>query len=85
MQRAASDREYDEFDGRRSYAARGRANVRFYDDMDTPPRLHQLHQTLRDVSSDQLRLEDDLNREIHRRNRSGQMSKNGQYINKLHN
>ena len=52
---------------------RGRAaNVRFYDDMDTPPRLHRVHQSLRDVSSDQLRLEDDLNREIHRRNRSGQ-------------
>ncbi|XP_062407121.1 centrosomal protein of 128 kDa-like isoform X2 [Sardina pilchardus] len=32
--------------------------------------IHGLHQSLRDLRSDQLRLADDVNREIHRRNRS---------------
>jgi len=41
------------------------AAVRFYDDMDT----HQMHQGLRDLSSHQIRVGDDLDKEIDRRNR----------------
>ncbi|ELU12564.1 hypothetical protein CAPTEDRAFT_175473 [Capitella teleta] len=61
--RAASDHEFaDDWQPTRN-------SVRFYDDMDTPPRLHRLHQSVRDVSSEQLRLEDDLQQEILRRHR----------------
>ncbi|XP_076128475.1 centrosomal protein of 128 kDa isoform X2 [Alosa pseudoharengus] len=45
------------------------ATVRFRDSGQAED-IHGLHQSLRDLRSDQLRLTDDVNREIHRRNRS---------------
>lgn len=41
--------------------------MRFADDMNKE--LHGLHQNVRDLSADQLRLEESLNREIDRRDR----------------
>ncbi len=35
--------------------------------MDTGPHLHGLHQSIRDLTSDQLRMGDDINREIEKR------------------
>ncbi|XP_043929970.1 centrosomal protein of 128 kDa [Protopterus annectens] len=46
------------------------ATVRFIDELDPPDQFHSLHQSLRDLSNDQLRLGEDLNTEITRRNRS---------------
>ncbi|XP_075700578.1 centrosomal protein of 128 kDa [Rhinoderma darwinii] len=46
------------------------ASVRFVDEAGDPEQLHSLHQSLRDLSSDQLRLNDDLNRELNHRNRT---------------
>ncbi|XP_063804292.1 centrosomal protein of 128 kDa isoform X2 [Pseudophryne corroboree] len=46
------------------------ASVRFLDEAGNPDQLHSLHQSLRDLSSDQLRLNDDLSRELVRRNRA---------------
>ncbi|XP_075049607.1 centrosomal protein of 128 kDa isoform X2 [Mixophyes fleayi] len=46
------------------------ASVRFVDEAGNPDQLHSLHQSLRDLSSDQLRLNDDLSRELTRRNRT---------------
>ncbi|XP_031437597.1 centrosomal protein of 128 kDa isoform X3 [Clupea harengus] len=45
------------------------ATVRFRDSGQTED-IHGLHQSLRDLRSDQLRMAGDINREIHRRNRS---------------
>ncbi|KAK2187482.1 hypothetical protein NP493_164g03016 [Ridgeia piscesae] len=55
-------------DGRRRRGRSG-STVRFYDDMDADSHVHGLHQDIRDISSEQLRLEDDLSREINRRNK----------------
>ncbi|XP_062974006.1 centrosomal protein of 128 kDa [Elgaria multicarinata webbii] len=49
---------------------RSRSAVRFVDKRDNLGQLHSLHQSLRDVSSEQVRLEDDLSRELSRRNRT---------------
>ncbi|XP_032997660.1 centrosomal protein of 128 kDa isoform X2 [Lacerta agilis] len=49
---------------------RSRSAVRFLDRGDNPDQLHSLHQSLRDLSSEQVRLGDDLNRELSRRNRT---------------
>ncbi|KAM4014181.1 centrosomal protein of 128 kDa isoform 1-T2 [Anomaloglossus baeobatrachus] len=46
------------------------ASVRFAGDTCDPDQIHSLHQSLRDLSSDQLRLTDDLNRELTHRNRT---------------
>ncbi|KAM4690628.1 centrosomal protein of 128 kDa [Rhinophrynus dorsalis] len=46
------------------------ASVRFVDETGHSDPLHTLHQSLRDLSSDQLRLNDDLSRELSRRNRT---------------
>uniref|UniRef100_A0A8C5QZ13 Centrosomal protein 128 n=1 Tax=Leptobrachium leishanense TaxID=445787 RepID=A0A8C5QZ13_9ANUR len=46
------------------------ANVRFLDESNPSNRLHSLHQSLRDLSSDQVRLSDDFSRESSRRNRT---------------
>ncbi|XP_054900104.1 centrosomal protein of 128 kDa-like isoform X2 [Poeciliopsis prolifica] len=46
------------------------AGVRFRDSIRPPDDIHSVHQTLRDLYSDQQRLSDDLDREILRRNRS---------------
>ncbi|CAJ0951050.1 unnamed protein product [Ranitomeya imitator] len=45
------------------------ASVRFAGDTCDPDQLHSLHQSLRDLSSDQLRLNDDLDRELNHRHR----------------
>lgn len=57
-----SDQEYT--DKRKS-----QINVRFFDDMSNGDHVHSLHQSLRDLASGQMRLEDDMNREIDHRNR----------------
>ncbi|XP_073443156.1 centrosomal protein of 128 kDa isoform X2 [Dendrobates tinctorius] len=46
------------------------ASVRFAVDTCDPDQLHSLHQSLRDLSSDQLRLNDDLDRELSHRHRT---------------
>uniref|UniRef100_A0A3Q2SVA3 Centrosomal protein 128 n=1 Tax=Fundulus heteroclitus TaxID=8078 RepID=A0A3Q2SVA3_FUNHE len=46
------------------------AGVRFEDSSQAADKVHRVHQTLRDLRCDQLRLSDDLDREILRRNRS---------------
>ncbi|XP_077123567.1 centrosomal protein of 128 kDa isoform X1 [Ranitomeya variabilis] len=46
------------------------ASVRFAGDTCDPDQLHSLHQSLRDLSSDQLRLNDDLDRELNHRHRT---------------
>lgn len=47
---------------------RSRSAVRFADRGDNVDQLHSLHQSFRDLSSGQMRLEDDLSREVSRRN-----------------
>ncbi|XP_078239837.1 centrosomal protein of 128 kDa isoform X9 [Pogona vitticeps] len=49
---------------------RSRSAVRFMDQGDNLAQVHSLHQSLRDLSSEQVRLQDDLNRELSRRNRT---------------
>ncbi|XP_043404598.1 centrosomal protein of 128 kDa isoform X3 [Chelonia mydas] len=46
------------------------ANVRFVDEADNLDQLHSLHHSLRDLSSEQVRLGDDISRELSRRNRT---------------
>ncbi|XP_041131323.1 centrosomal protein of 128 kDa-like [Polyodon spathula] len=60
-------------DYRDSKGARGRsrsATVQFVDEMNPLEHVHSLHQSVRDLSSDQLRIGDDIDREIVRRNRT---------------
>ncbi|KAM5128949.1 centrosomal protein of 128 kDa isoform 2-T3 [Mantella aurantiaca] len=54
---------------------RSRSAVRFLDEVGNPAQIHSLHQSLRDLSSDQLRLHDDLSRELTRRNRTDAKTK----------
>ncbi|XP_029418398.1 centrosomal protein of 128 kDa isoform X2 [Nannospalax galili] len=49
---------------------RSRAGVRFIRESDDMIQLHTFHQSLRDLSSEQVRLGDDFNRELSRRSRS---------------
>ncbi|XP_032143618.1 centrosomal protein of 128 kDa isoform X2 [Sapajus apella] len=49
---------------------RARAGVRFVQETDEMAQLHAFHQSLRDLSSEQIRLGDDFNRELSRRSRS---------------
>ncbi|XP_038629594.1 centrosomal protein of 128 kDa-like isoform X3 [Scyliorhinus canicula] len=46
------------------------ATVRFVDDLEPPSQVHTLHQSLRDLRSDQLRLGDEFDDEIVKRNRT---------------
>ncbi|XP_067848139.1 centrosomal protein of 128 kDa-like isoform X2 [Heptranchias perlo] len=46
------------------------ATVRFVDDLEPLNHVHTLHQSLRDLSSDQLRLGEDVDQEIEKRNRT---------------
>ncbi|XP_067388462.1 centrosomal protein of 128 kDa isoform X2 [Emydura macquarii macquarii] len=46
------------------------ANVRFVDEANKLDQLHSLHQSLRDLTSEQVRLGDDISRELSRRNRT---------------
>ncbi|XP_061405986.1 centrosomal protein of 128 kDa isoform X3 [Lethenteron reissneri] len=48
---------------------RSRSVVRFADEAIPRSQLHRVHQSLRDLTSDQMRIGDDLDREIDRRNR----------------
>ncbi|XP_042301786.1 centrosomal protein of 128 kDa isoform X5 [Sceloporus undulatus] len=61
-------KDYGETVGARRY--RSRSAVQFVDRGDNGNQLHSLHQSLRDLSSEQVRLEDDLSRELSRRNRT---------------
>ncbi|KAG8011139.1 hypothetical protein GBF38_005805 [Nibea albiflora] len=61
-------RDYTGTQGRRRRSQS--ASVRFKDAGMTGEDIHTLHQSLRDLRCDQLRLSDDLDREILRRNRS---------------
>ncbi|XP_054547860.1 centrosomal protein of 128 kDa isoform X3 [Talpa occidentalis] len=49
---------------------RSRSGVRFVRETDDAVQLHAFHQSLRDLSSEQVRLGDDFNRELARRSRS---------------
>ncbi|XP_014639951.1 PREDICTED: centrosomal protein of 128 kDa isoform X4 [Ceratotherium simum simum] len=49
---------------------RSRSGVRFVRETDDVGQLHAFHQSLRDLSSEQVRLGDDFNRELARRSRS---------------
>ncbi|KAJ8308090.1 hypothetical protein KUTeg_012964 [Tegillarca granosa] len=60
-----SDSEYES--SPRRQRRRRRSTVRFADDMNRE--LHGIHQSVRDLSSDHLRLEDSFNREVDRRDR----------------
>ncbi|KAJ6661283.1 hypothetical protein lerEdw1_015420 [Lerista edwardsae] len=60
-------RDYGETLGTRR--RRSRSAVRFADRGDNLDQLHSLHQSFRDLGSGQIRLEDDLSREVSRRNR----------------
>ena len=46
-----------------------RGAVRFHDDMDADESMHDLHQSIRDLYSGQVRLEDDVQRNVQRSNR----------------
>ncbi|XP_077179510.1 centrosomal protein of 128 kDa isoform X2 [Paroedura picta] len=61
-------RDYSEALG--TQRRRSRSAVRFVDQAANVEQLHSLHQSLRDLSSEQIRLEDDLGREFSRRNRT---------------
>uniref|UniRef100_A0A2D4JP37 Centrosomal protein of 128 kDa n=1 Tax=Micrurus lemniscatus lemniscatus TaxID=129467 RepID=A0A2D4JP37_MICLE len=54
---------------------RSRSAVRFVDQRGKLDQLHSLHQSLRDLSSEQIRLGEDLTRELSRRNRDADMKK----------
>ncbi|XP_075470755.1 centrosomal protein of 128 kDa isoform X3 [Ascaphus truei] len=62
-------RDYSDLGSSRRRRSRS-ANVRFVDETGRPNQLHSLHQSLRDLSTDQLRLNDELSREFSRRNRT---------------
>ncbi|XP_057284428.1 centrosomal protein of 128 kDa isoform X10 [Pezoporus wallicus] len=73
-------RDYGDSQGNKHRRSRS-ASVRFVNEADnfdqsaapfihSSPRLHSFHQSLRDLSSEQLRLGDDISREFSRRNRT---------------
>lgn len=57
-------------DQQSSKRVRSRPGVRFVREIDDAGQLHDFHQSLRDLSSEQVRLGDDFNRELARRSRS---------------
>ncbi|XP_035986268.1 centrosomal protein of 128 kDa isoform X3 [Fundulus heteroclitus] len=63
-------RDYPDGPSRRRRRRSQSAGVRFEDSSQAADKVHRVHQTLRDLRCDQLRLSDDLDREILRRNRS---------------
>ncbi|XP_074145942.1 centrosomal protein of 128 kDa isoform X6 [Sminthopsis crassicaudata] len=67
-------RDSRESQGSRLHKSRS-TSVRFLDEPDDLAQLHSLHQSLRDLSNEQARLGDDLNRELSRRNRSDAQTK----------
>ncbi|NXX49314.1 CE128 protein, partial [Tricholaema leucomelas] len=62
-------RDYGDSQGNKHRRARS-ASVRFVSEADNLDQLHSLHQSLRDLSSEQVRLGDDISRELSRRNRT---------------
>ncbi|KAJ7409151.1 Centrosomal protein of 128 kDa [Willisornis vidua] len=61
-------RDYGDSQGNKHRRSRS-ASVRFVSDADNWEQLHSFHQSLRDLSSEQVRLGDDISRELSRRNR----------------
>ncbi|NXH22843.1 CE128 protein, partial [Bucco capensis] len=62
-------RDYGDLQGSKHRRSRS-ASVRFVNEADNLDQLHSLHQSLRDLSSEQVRLGDDISRELSRRNRT---------------
>ncbi|KFV45458.1 Centrosomal protein of 128 kDa, partial [Tyto alba] len=62
-------RDYGDSQGNKHRRSRS-ASVRFVNDADNLDQLHSFHQSLRDLSSEQVRLGDDISRELSRRNRT---------------
>ncbi|KAF4788602.1 Centrosomal protein of 128 kDa [Turdus rufiventris] len=62
-------RDYRDSQGNKHRRSRS-ASVRFVSEADNVDQLHSFHQSLRDLSSEQLRLGDDISRELSRRNRT---------------
>ncbi|XP_064368298.1 centrosomal protein of 128 kDa isoform X3 [Dromaius novaehollandiae] len=62
-------RDYGDSQGNRHRRSRS-ASVRFVSGADNLDQLHSFHQSLRDLSSEQVRLGDDISRELSRRNRT---------------
>ncbi|NWX83483.1 CE128 protein, partial [Nothoprocta pentlandii] len=62
-------RDYGDSQGNRHRRSRS-ASVRFVNGADNLDQLHSFHQSLRDLSSEQARLGDDISRELSRRNRT---------------
>lgn len=62
-------RDYGDSQGNKHRRSRS-ASVRFVNDSDNLDQLHSFHQSLRDLSSEQVRLGDDISREFSRRNRT---------------
>ncbi|XP_024897932.1 centrosomal protein of 128 kDa isoform X4 [Pteropus alecto] len=66
-------KDYEDQQG--SKRIRSRAGVRFLRETEDMGQLHAFHQSLRDLSSEQVRLGDDFNRELARRSRSDAQTK----------
>ncbi|XP_072721505.1 centrosomal protein of 128 kDa isoform X6 [Ciconia boyciana] len=62
-------RDYGDSQGNKHRRSRS-ASVRFVSETDNLDQLHSFHQSLRDLSSEQIRLGDDISREFSRRNRT---------------
>ncbi|XP_027493433.1 centrosomal protein of 128 kDa isoform X3 [Corapipo altera] len=62
-------RDYRDSQGNKHRRSRS-ASVRFVNETDNWDQLHSFHQSLRDLSSEQVRLGDDISRELSRRNRT---------------
>uniref|UniRef100_A0A8C0FKV6 Centrosomal protein 128 n=1 Tax=Bubo bubo TaxID=30461 RepID=A0A8C0FKV6_BUBBB len=62
-------RDYGDSQGNKHRRSRS-ASVRFVNEADNLDQLHSFHQSLRDLSSEQVRLGDDISRELSRRNRT---------------
>ncbi|XP_015487007.1 centrosomal protein of 128 kDa isoform X1 [Parus major] len=62
-------RDYGDSQGNKHRRSRS-ASVRFVNETDNVDQLHSFHQSLRDLSSEQVRLGDDISRELSRRNRT---------------
>ncbi|XP_041253455.1 centrosomal protein of 128 kDa isoform X2 [Onychostruthus taczanowskii] len=62
-------RDYGDSQGNKHRRSRS-ASVRFVSEAENVEQLHSFHQSLRDLSSEQVRLGDDISRELSRRNRT---------------
>ncbi|XP_041328038.1 centrosomal protein of 128 kDa [Pyrgilauda ruficollis] len=62
-------RDYGDSQGNKHRRSRS-ASVRFVSETENVEQLHSFHQSLRDLSSEQVRLGDDISRELSRRNRT---------------